>query len=248
MRALPRPARVFATIVLLSFSATACFQMDYVVQLEEDLSGEAEFDITVDLDRMAYAIAAAEKAFMGDGGQPTDEEVQIARDELLAQLDSGVLEEDHLREQIDPDLPPGVTLLSADQRRDGLRTEVSIRLAFDHLNSLGAVDVGPDGTAGANTAPFGGIEIVDEGDTFVLRNEPMNPMEEVVDSGMPDGMGGLLETMFQDMSIAFTIVAPFDVVEHNASDRDGNRLRWVYDYDAMVSGQEQQIFVRYRKP
>ena len=124
---------------------------------------------------------------------------------------------------------------------------MSLRLAFDDLRSLNDVDVGPDGES-SGAEPFGGLEVVDEGDTFVIRNEPMNPMEEIEEeAGLPDGMEGLVETMFSELSIAFTIVAPFEIVEHNATSQDGNRLRWVYDYEAMASGTDREIFVRYRR-
>ncbi|MDH3732256.1 MAG: hypothetical protein OEU54_01935 [Gemmatimonadota bacterium] len=241
--------RVVSVVALAAFTGlTGCFQMEYAVELEEDLSGEVAFDLMVDLDRMAYGVAAVQKSFMGDDGSPTDEEVEASRQELLDQVDSGVLEEDNLRAEIDPDLPPGVTLLETTQRRDGLRTEVSMRLAFDHLTSLNAVDFGADGGGGPDAEPFAGIELVDEGDTFVLRNEPMNPLEEVEDeAGGMDGMDGLIEMMFQDLSVAFVIAAPFEIVEHNASSREGDRLRWVYDYEALAAGLDNRIFVRYRK-
>lgn len=247
MHAFAKLGRTLALVTALIVPSTACFQMEYAINLEEDLSGEADFDIAVDLDKMAYAMASAQKAFMGDGGSPTDEEVAQAREELLSQVDSGVLEEDNLRGEIEPELPPGVTLVSADQSRDGLRTEMSLRLAFDDIRSLNDVDVGPDGGS-SGAEPFGGLEIVDEGDTFVIRNEPMNPMEEIEEeTGLPDGMKGLVQTMFNELSIAFTIAAPFEIVEHNATSQDGNRLRWVYDYESMASGVEHQIFVRYRR-
>ena len=235
-------------VAVLTTGLTGCFQMEYVIELERDLSGEVTFDLLIDLDRMAYGMAAAQRSFMGEGGSPTDEEIEAARQELLAQVEAGVLEEDNIRQEIDPDLPDGVTLLSATQRRDGLETGVSLRLAFDHLDSLNEVDVGPDAGPGSGTEPFAGIELVDEGGTFVLRNEPMNPLDEIEgQTGMIDGVDGLLEIMFQDLSIAFVVDAPFEIVEHNATTRDGSRLRWVYDYDALVAGLDHRIFVRYRK-
>ncbi|MFV1987560.1 MAG: hypothetical protein ACC682_09760 [Gemmatimonadota bacterium] len=236
-----------AALITLS-GLTGCFQMDYVITLDDDLSGEAMLDVAIDLDDMAYVIASIQRGFAGDEGSPTDEEIAAAREELLEQVESGALAEENMREEIEPDLPPGVTLLDASSSRDGLRTEVSIRLAFDHVSALDELDVGPDAGPGADTEPFGSIEIIDEGDTFVLRTRPMNPVEEAREEGaMLDGVPNLVETMFRNLRIGFTLDAPFEIVDHNATARDGSRLTWTYDYEALSNGEDSGIFVRYRR-
>jgi len=244
-----RVARSCLIVAGLALSGlTGCFQMDYLVTLDDDLGGEATLDIAVDLDRMAYVMASVQKKFGGGEGSPTDDEVDQARQELLSQMDSGAFTEESMRAEIDPDLPAGVTLLDATQSREGLRTEVSVRFAFDHVSALNEMDIGPDSGPGSDSEPFGGIELIDEGDTFVLRNDPMNPVEEMEnDSGMFEGVPGLVETMFSDLRIAFAIEAPFEIVEHNATRQEGDRLYWVYDFEALSGSEDTGIFVRYRR-
>lgn len=242
------PGRRLVGVLALAASATlaGCFRMDYSITLEEDLSGEAELAVRIELDRAAYVLATFQRQFSGEEGPPTDDEIEAARAEMLAQMDDGGLEEENLRAQIEPDLPPGVRLLDAAQSRDGLDTHVVLRLAFDHLSALN--DVGPDSGPGAGAEPFGGMKIVDEGDTFVLRNDPMNPLEEARREGPTfDGLETMMEAMFGGLRIGFSIEAPFEIVEHNATTREGNRLSWVYDYEALQAGIRNGVFVRYRK-
>jgi len=244
-----RVGRSILTAALITiFGLTGCFQMDYVITLDDDLSGEAMLDVAIDLDDMAYVIASIQRGFAGDEGSPTDEEVAAAREELLEQVESGALAEENLRDEIEPDLPPGVTLLDASRSSDGLRTEIAIRLAFDHISSLDELDLGPDTGPGADTEPFGRIEIIDEGDTFVLRTRPMNPVEQArEEEGMLGGSPSLVETMFGNLRIDFALDAPFEIVDHNATGRDGSRLTWTYDYEALSNGEDSGIFVRYRR-
>jgi hypothetical protein len=227
---------------------TGCVRMDYLITLDRDLSGEATLNLAVDLDGLAYVMASVERQFSGEEGAPGDEDVARARADLLAQMESGSFDEDNIRTEIESDLPPGVRLLDATQTRDGLRTEMSVRLAFDHISLLNEMTVGPDAGPGAETDPFGGFEMIDEGDTFVLRNQPLNPVRQAEEDGaILDGVSGLVETMFSDLRIAFAVEAPFEIVDHDATRRDGRRLIWVYDFEALSATTTPGIFIRYRR-
>lgn len=234
--------------LLIGAGTSGCFQMEYGLTLERDLSGEAEMAVTIDLEQLAVAMATLQRSMSGAEGPPTEEEIGAARAELMEEVDDGSFDEENLRGEIEPDLPEGVRLLDARSRQEGLRSSFDIRLGFDHLSRLDELDVGPDEAGGAGE-PFGGLELVDEGDTFIIRNEPVNPIHDAREGAGPmmEGVDELMETMFRDLRIAFTLDAPFEVVEHNATERTGTRLSWVYDYETMSAGAPQSIFVRYRK-
>ena len=58
---------------------------------------------------------------MGEGGEPTDEQIQAAREEIRAEIDSDEnFSEQSLRNEIDPDLPDGVTLTDVSDSRECL--------------------------------------------------------------------------------------------------------------------------------
>lgn len=233
--------------LLLGAGVSGCFQMEYGLRLEEDLSGEAEMAVTIDLERMAVAMATLQRSMSGQEGPPTEEEIAAAREELLEEVDEGTFDDATVREEVEPDLPEGVRLLDVSSDQDGLRSSFDIRLGFDHLSRLSELDVGPD-EAGDSGEPFGGLELIDEGDTFIIRNEPVNPIRDAEEgAGMMEGAEGLIQSMFSEMRIAFTLDAPFEIVEHNATERAGSRLSWIYDFESMSAGAPQSIYVRYRK-
>ena len=60
----------------VAWFAAGCMQFEYGITLEEDLSGTADVDLAIDLDRVAYMSAYIQNAFAGEGGEPTDEQIQ----------------------------------------------------------------------------------------------------------------------------------------------------------------------------
>jgi hypothetical protein len=233
-------------ILLTLLVSTACFQMEYAIVLEEDLSGTAGLDITVDLGQMAEAMATVQRSFSGEEGPPSEEDIAAAREELLSDMEE--FQEEDIREEIAGDLPEGIELLDAQQTVDGLRTSIDVDLRFDHISNLNQLDVAPDESGPIDSQPFGDLEVVEEGNTIVLRHAPVNPVKEAEQgSAMLGDMGELIGSMFEHMRVAFTVEAPFEIEEHNATQRDGNRLSWVYDFEALSGGTPEGIYVRYRK-
>ncbi len=246
---LRRPFAVLAVSFAAALASTGCFQVQYDLTLDSDLAGTVSMLVTVDLDRMAMTMATAQRAMTGQEGPPTEEEIEAARAELQKQMEEGVLEEENLVAELTDELPEGFELIDARQEHEGLRTSVAIDLAFDHVRRLSEMDVAPGETGGGDILPFGGFEVVEEGNTLVFRDtEPFNPMEEVEENA-----GGLLDSdemireMFSDLRIAFTLTAPFEVIEHNATSQEGSKLSWVYDYETLTAGTPEGIYVRYRK-
>lgn len=260
------------SLVLLGASTTGCVQLEYGLALERDLSGTATLDVEVDLERMAYVSARMQRMFAGAEGEPTEEEIEAARQELLAQAEQEeAFSEETVREEITDDLPEGVELLEVETGQDGLRHHLRVSLAFDRVDRLRemAVDAGGGedeadegaGEAGAGAAPaggapepdpFGDLEVMDEGETILITNAALNPVAEAreqAQGGVP-GLEGMLGRVFEGLRVAFSIRAPFEVVEHNATRVDGSTLWWEYDF-AALAGQERKmpdhIMVRYRK-
>lgn len=259
-------------LVLLGGATTSCVEMEYGLALERDLSGTATLDVEIDLERMAYVSARMQRMFAGADGEPTEEEIEAAREELLEQAEQeDAFSEETVREEITDDLPEGIELLEVETGQDGLRHRLRVSLAFDRVERLRemSVDAGGDGDgadedadeAGAGAAPagggpepdpFGDLEVIDEGETILITNAALNPVAEAreqTQGGMP-GLEGMLGRAFEGLRVTFSIRAPFEVVEHNATRVEGNTLWWEYDFAALAGREEAMpdpIMVRYRK-
>ena len=247
-----RYVRVLSTVIGSALVSAGCVQIDYGITLREDLAGTSDFAMTIDLDRVAYAAAAVQAAFTNEGGPPTAEQVEEARKELLDEIeaDREEFDETRMRAEIEEDLPDGMTVRYARQERDELRQSVELGFAFDHVDRLremrlgdedeGDLDLGLEGSA-----PFEGLEIVEEGDEIIVRNDPIDPIEEVSSEGML--AEDIVEGLLKDLSITFRLETPFRVLEHNATRVEGRTLIWVFDYERLTSAEPGGIFARLRR-
>ena len=247
--------------LVVAFGSAACISVEYGLELDEDLSGTMGFSVAFDPDQMAYVMASMQRTFQGKEGEPTQEEIEAARKDVMAQLESQQEEVDleDIRQEASEDLPEGVEFVEAAQSDDGLRTEVTFR--FDHLRRLSEMEITPeaDTAAGAGTRvrPFSGLTFQDEGDSFLLTNTPVDPLEQARSEGSPvQGMASQMKMMMQSVGenfsgpmVTFSLTAPFEVVEHNATRVDGETLYWEYGLDSFMEQDEPtSIRVRYRKP
>ena len=246
--------RIFAVAVGTMLFLAACSHMEYSITLEEDLSGTATLEMALDLGKMAHALAAMQKTFSGDTTELTEEELAAARTELMVQMDEEEWNEEEARADASQDLPEGVELLEFSNAREDLLMQFRIKLGFDHVSKLNQVSIDPSGAAGGagtpgdESQPFGGLEVIEEGNTVVLRNDPLDRIEEQVEeaSGQVGPIDGMMESVLEDFSVVFRIDAPFDVVEHNATRQEGRVLIWEYDESSLQEGAD-GVFVRYRR-
>lgn len=260
MRSLHRSLAV--GLVLLT---AGCFQIEQHITLSRDLSGTAEFMMDMDMETMVPMMASMTRAFSGEQGPPTEADLEQARRELRQSIEADMEEEgpldlDELRE----DLPDGVRLLDAELTQEELRTRTAFSFAFDDLHALRRMSFSEEEEGGMmdesesdpTETPFGNLEVIEEGGTLVIRSA--SPVSEVGEQqqqmgGMMEGMGDAMAEMFRGMRVVFSLEAPFDVVEHNATRVEGDRLVWEYgadDFEAAMGRQAPQdegIFVRYRR-
>ena len=238
----------------VAWFAAGCMQFDYGITLEDDLSGTADVDLAIDLDRVAYMSAYIQNAFGGEGGEPSAEQIKEAREEILAEVDEDEdFSVESMRAEIEPDLPDGVVLLYANVDRDELLTTVNMRFAFDHVDKLKEIrlDDDDDGEglgAPVDSEPFENLEIIEDGDEIIIRSEPINPMEEIDEMGeMPFVSDEMIEKLLQGFSVTFSITSPFKVEEHNATRKDGKTLVWEFNLETLKSGEATGIHARLKR-
>lgn len=254
----------------LALLTAGCFQIEQHITLDRDLSGTADFMMAMDMEVMVPMMASMSRAFSGEQGPPTEEDLAQARRELRESMEADLEEEGppDLKE-IRQDLPEGVRLMDAEFTHEDLLTRTAFNFAFDDLYALTEMSFAEEGEEekggmmeepekDPTESPFGNLEVIEEGGTLVIRS--VNPVAEVGEQQQEMGMGGMMDAMgeamaemFQGMRVVFSLEAPFDVVEHNATRVEGNRLVWEYDADdfegAMEgpTSQDEGIFVRYRR-
>ena len=238
----------------VAWFAAGCMQFDYGITLEDDLSGTADVDLAIDLDRVAYMSAYIQNAFGGEGGEPSAEQIKEAREEILAEVDEDEnFSVESMRAEIEPDLPDGVVLLYANVDRDELLTTVNMRFAFDHVDKLKEIrldddDDGEDSGAPVDSEPFENLEIIEDGDEIIIRSEPINPMQEIDEMGeMPFVSDEMIEKLLQGFSVTFSITSPFKVEEHNATRKDGKTLVWEFNLETLKSGEATGIYARLKR-
>ena len=238
----------------VAWFAAGCMQFDYGITLEDDLSGTADVDLAIDLDRVAYMSAYIQNAFGGEGGEPSAEQIKEAREEILAEVDEDEdFSVESMRAEIEPDLPDGVVLLYANVDRDELLTTVNMRFAFDHVDKLKEIrldddDDGEGSGAPVDSEPFENLEIIEDGDEIIIRSEPINPMQEIDEMGeMPFVSDEMIEKLLQGFSVTFSITSPFKVEEHNATRKDGKTLVWEFNLETLKSGEATGIHARLKR-
>ena len=238
----------------VAWFAAGCMQFDYGITLEDDLSGTADVDLAIDLDRVAYMSAYIQNAFSGEGGEPSDEQIQAAREEILTEVDEDEdFSVESMRAEIEPDLPEGVELVDASVNRQELLTTVKMRFAFDHVDKLKEIrldddDEGDDSGAPVDAEPFENLEIVEDGDRIIIRSEPINPMEEIDEMGeMPFVSEEMIEKLLQGFGVTFSITTPFKVEEHNATRKDGKTLVWEFNLETLKSGEATGIYAQLKR-
>lgn len=238
----------------VAWFAAGCMQFEYGITLEEDMSGTADVDLAIDLDRVAYMAAYVQNAFGGEGGEPSAEQIQEAREEILQEMDDDEdFSVESMRAEIEPDLPEGVALVYANVNREELLTTVNMRFAFDHVDKLKEIrldddDDGEDSGTPIDSEPFENLEIIEDGDEIIIRSEPINPMQEIDEMGeMPFVSDEMIEKLLQGFSVTFSITSPFKVEEHNATRKDGKTLVWEFNLETLKSGEATGIYARLKR-
>jgi hypothetical protein len=250
---------------LLSFLLAGCFDIEQTISIQKDLSGKAGFAMTVDMEPMALFMLHMQRQMEGKTGEPTQEEVDKARQELLSKVTKP--EATFKKEEVEKELPSGVKLLEGDVRDEGLKIKARFLFGVDRITKLSEVRLEKKdaNVVGAGepqredpnpfSQPFDGLEIKDEGGTLLVTSKTANPIAD--QKAQADSMDAppeakkLLEKAFSGLRLAVKIDAPFEVLEHNATRKEGNVLIWEYDlkaFEKMTPEQAAQgVRVRYKK-
>jgi len=225
---------------------TGCFDVEQSVSLHRDLSGTASFNMTVDLEPMIAFMASMQHSMAGKTGDPTPAEIEASRRDFLAKQkseDSGKMQQDLAAQKaaLAKSLPPGVQLLSASADDQGTKFSARFQFGFDDVRKMAQIrlpEKSGQGQAGTNPyeEPFSQLKVIDEGPTLLVTLGSVNPAARLQEQAGQAGMGGkegsnpemtkAFEAAFKNARFAFRLESPFEVVETNATRRDGRTLYW----------------------
>lgn len=263
-----RSMRLLAAVALgaAGLLTTGCFDIEQTLNLEKDMSGKAGFTMKVDMEPMVLFMTRLQREMAGKTGEPTKEELDQARKEMLESKKSettGDFEKD--KKELQSKLPPGVKLLDSSFKEDGLKIVANFLFGFDNVSKLSQIkfpkkeeegeQAGPPGGSNPVESPFNGLQVVDEGKTILVTSPAENPVAEekkqATDMDLDPAAKKQMEEMFKGLRVAFKITAPFEVVESNAHRKEGNTLIWEYDLKSFETLKPEQLAqgvrVRYKK-
>lgn len=231
------------TIAVLSMLLLAgCFEIEQSINLQKDMSGTADFHLGVDLEPMVVVMAQFGREMEGKTGPITPAELAKAKAEFKKSSTTKSESKEPTRKEIEDALPDGVTLLSYGTKERDFGVDSDFKFAFKKLSNLVGVKL-PSKGGGDPTqknvidSPFEGLELSEKGDTITIRTKPQNPTESVKEQAadapkLDAATEKLVKDAFSKMRVAYRITAPFTVVSHNATRREGNTLIWEYDLAA----------------
>lgn len=228
-----------ASALLSLLLLTGCFEIEQSINLQKNLSGTADFHLGVDLEPMVVVMAQFAKEMEGKKGPLTAAELNKAKDEFSKSKSKTGPGEPPSRAEVEKGLPEGVDLLDMKYTEKEFGVVSDFKFAFDRLNHLVGVKF-PSKEGGDPTqkniidSPFEGLELTEKGDTLTIRSKAQNPVESVKEQAaegpkMDAATEQLVRDAFGKMRVVYRITAPFAVVSHNATRKEGNTLVWEYD-------------------
>ncbi|HZF13634.1 MAG TPA: hypothetical protein VFE33_32980 [Thermoanaerobaculia bacterium] len=253
--ALPGLALVAALLV-------GCFDVEQTLSLQKDLSGTAGFTMTVNFEPMALMMLRMQREMAGVKGDPTPAEIAKAKQDFLASKKGQKSPADDFaaeKAKFEKTLPPGVQLIDAGAEDQGLKMRVHFKVRFDDAAKLAKLQMSsPEkqqapGPKNPYDEPFTNLKVVDEGKTVLLTSALVDPRKAQEDAqkggGAPEltpEMRQQMEEAFQGFRMAFKLDTPMEVVESNATRREGHTLYWEYDLKSIEKAPA-GIRVRLRK-
>jgi hypothetical protein len=229
------------TIALLSVILLAgCFEIDQTIRLEKNLSGTADFHLGVNFEPMVMIMAQFAHDMEGKKGAVTAADIDKAKADFRKNSKKSSSKQPSLAE-MRKSLPEGVELLDFKAKEDDFRIDSDFKFGFKKLQNLVSVKL-PSKEGAEPTqknvvdSPFEGLELIEKGDTITIRTKPVNPAaavkEEAKDAPKMDAATEkLMRDAFKDLRVTYRITAPFTVVSHNATRKEGNTLVWEYTMD-----------------
>ena len=165
-----RGKRLLLAVLSLTFAfiSTGCIEIQRTITIAKDFSGQATFQMAIDMDAILHWAAEMEHKMTGKPGAVTEQELEEARKELLGEMASEM--KGDAKADIAP-LPAGFTLVSATKELIGMSAVMRVTVKADDIRKIDTLVIDDNGTApvrgmpGDNMRPFEGVVFKEAGET-----------------------------------------------------------------------------------
>jgi len=233
-------------VVLLCVFLTGCFEIEQNITLDKNLSGTADFHLGIDMEPMVVIMAQVGRQMEGKKGPMTAAELKKAKDDFKKGMTKKEKTEPpptlaQMQKEMAKDMPKGIKLLgfTASEKEFGMATDM--KFGFDRLSNLVGVKL-PQKEGGDPTqknvmdTPFQGLEVIEKGNLITIQTKPTNPASKVEEQAKESGgpkidpeTEKMMKDAFSKLRVVYRLTAPFTIVSHNATRKEGNTLIWEYD-------------------
>jgi len=240
---------------VVAFLLAGCCDVEVSVTLERDLSGQAAIDVTLDHEAMIVPTLR----MMRETGEPTPEEIAAARQRALESQGQRRFARaaEQATAEAERTMPPGVRLLEGKVDERDLKVLYHYRFGFDDVRKLQRIGGPPEGAPepkaidlNLQRRPFGSFQLADEGKTLLLSTLLPNPLGAPPSPGETPAAKQAREAMADLFQFHFRLITAFEVIDSNATRRDGKALVWDYDRAAFAKldpGKTIRIWARLRR-
>lgn len=243
--------KTMVALLCVLLLTTGCFQIDQTINLDKNMSGTADFHLGINFEPMIMIMAQFAHDMEGKTGPVTKEEIAKAKAEFKkSEKKNEPKTKEPTLAEMNQDMPEGVRLLDFKAKEKDFAIETDFKFGFDKLQQLVGVKLPSKGEGEGDPtkksiidSPFEGLELIEKGNTITLQTKPLNPAEEVKEEAkegapkMDAQAEKMMQDAFKDMRVSYRINAPFTVVSHNATRKEGNTLVWEYtmkEFEAMA--------------
>jgi hypothetical protein len=164
----------FALAIAIFLPITGCIEIERVITLKPDMSGQAQFRMSINMEAFARMGIEAKRKAEGKTGALTDAEIA----EAMKQMSGGMEKNPPDKAAMAKSLPAGITLVDVTQKVEGFKISVGITLGFDDVKKLMTLklddkerEMGP--TGGESLSPFYGLQITESGQTLTMVLKPI---------------------------------------------------------------------------
>lgn len=231
--------KTIAALAVL-FLFTGCFEIEQTINLDKNLSGTADFHLGVDMEPMIVVMAQFAREMDGKKGPVSAADIEKAKADFRKNSKKSDAGKPPTKEEMQVGLPAGVKLLDfkATEKEFGVATD--FKYGFDKLSQLVGIRL-PSKEGGDPTqkniieTPFEGLDVTEKGNTITIKTKALNPAETVKEKAAADApkmdpaTEKLMKDAFSKLRVVYRITAPFTIVSHNATRKEGNTLIWEYD-------------------
>ncbi len=209
-------------IAALAMGLVGCIKVDQTLSLNKDGSGQLA--IKYGMSEQTIAQMEAMKKMAENMPKPEGTEAEADDDAEDSPFD---FDEAKIRAKLEKLDPKGITVKSVTSEvKDGWKY-MNVSIEFKDLNALLETDFYDNNTLSLTKNAEGNYELLQQSEDYNMGGPDKDAMDPEMEKQMLQQMAPLLK----GMSVAMRVVLPTEVLDTNATEKNGNEVSWIYDMD-----------------